>query len=151
MGQVSLAKALKIKNKQARKVADLRNRISQYNSLPEGTKRPFDIEASYKELLAATNRLIDTKSAINAANGPIQNHIYRMAELRGLAAFLRGLSPQEGPAQLFYGSGVAPNYDSVLNAADLEQRIEVLETEIESLQDDVDAHNARVRVEVDEG
>ena len=151
MAQVSLSKALKLKNKQARRVSDLRKRIEQYNSVAEGVVRPFDIEQTYRELLFATDRLVEIKAAINGANAPIQDKIYRMAELRGLAVFLRNLNPQEGPAQMFYGSGAAPVYTSVLNAAHLEVLLESLEAEIDVMQDEVDTHNATVRIEVTEG
>ena len=151
MSEVSLAKALKIKNKQARKVADLRKRIEQYNSVAEGTPRPFDIEATYAELVAATKLLVEVKSAINQANAPIQPHIYEMAELRGLAHFFRNLTIQDGPAMNFYGGSVPTVYSAVMNAARTEEIVTDLENQADDLQDKVDAHNATVKIEIPGG
>ena len=96
MAEVNLSKALKSKNRQVRLVNDLKKRIQEHNSVVEGTRRPFDIEKTYQELKSAVDKLVEIKAAINAANGPIQQHIYRMAELRGLAQFLRNMHVQEG-------------------------------------------------------
>jgi len=147
MAEVNLSKALKSKNRQVRLVNDLKKRIQEHNSVVEGTRRPFDIEKTYQELKSAVDKLVEIKAAINAANGPIQQHIYRMAELRGLAQFLRNMHVQEG-AVYQYGMTAPANYEATFNAADIEELVQQLEAEADDLQDEVDAHNATVRINI---
>lgn len=149
MPTVTLAKALKIKNRQIQKVKDLQGRIAACNSYLTGAEPDFDAKALYEELKSETLRLWRLKRSINAANVPIHGEIYELAETKGLIAFLKGLDTKRGKAVVGYMVGEPQNYVAQITAADAAVEIEALEKRIDDLQDRLDVHNATATVEVD--
>lgn len=147
--QVVLAKALKVKNRQIQKVKDLQQRIQAVNSYLEGSEPDFDAKALYEELKVQADRLWRTKAAINAANAPIQATIYEMAEVKGLAAFLKTLNTQRGLQMMAYMATQPQHYVSQISAPDAAAEITRLEMRIDALQDRLDEHNATTMVEVE--
>ncbi|RYG48531.1 hypothetical protein EON79_04210 [bacterium] len=146
MAQVTLAKALKLKNRQVQKVKGLQERIQASNSYMVGSERDFDAQALYTELRAETETLWRLKLAINAANVPVHGAIYEMAETKGLIAFLKTLNTKRGKVES-YGDE-AFEYEAAITAADVLIQIEALEARIDTLQDVLDQHNATTTVEV---
>lgn len=149
MTRVSLAKALKVKNRQIQRVRDLQQRIQASNSFLEGSEPDFDANELYAQLVADTERLWQTKAAINGANAPIQSAIYEMAECKGLVAFLKGLNTQRGLQMMAYMATQPQEYESQITAQDVHEKVQVLESRIDDLQDQLDAHNATTTVEID--
>jgi hypothetical protein len=146
--KVSLAKALKLKNRLAQRVSQLQTQIRGANSYIEGAKVDFDAKALYETLKVETDRLTALKAAISNANAPIQATIYRLAEMKGLIAFLRGLDTKKGKVVTGY-MGQAEEYVSQIGAAEAEAEAVRLEAVIDELQDALDAHNASVSIDVD--
>ncbi len=149
MAQVTLAKALKLKNRQARTVTQLQERITGSNSYLVGSEVDFDAPALYADLKVQVGRLVDIKAAINDANAPVQRAIYRLAEVKGLVSFLRTISTRRGLQLLPYGAEDPQEYAAQMTAAEVTAEIERYEREIDDLQDELDSHNATVRIEVD--
>jgi len=104
-------------------VQNLQNKIRQYNSYLEGAKREFEVVELYAELKRETAYLVETKSAINAANASIQGKIYEMAEYKGLAAFLKTVSTQSGRQVVSYGMAEPQVYVAQLSATDIDKRL----------------------------
>ncbi len=149
MVRVSLAKALKVKNRQIQRVKDLQQKIQASNSYLEGSEPDFDVHGLYAQLTVEIDRLWRTKAAINAANASIQDAIYEMAECKGLAAFLKGLNTQRGLQMMAYMATQPQEYVSQITAQDAYDKIAEIEKRIDDLQDKLDAHNATVTVEID--
>ncbi|MBC8066044.1 MAG: hypothetical protein H7Y17_14525 [Chlorobia bacterium] len=149
MTRVSLAKALKVKNRQIQKVKDLQQRIQACNSYLEGSEPDFDANELYGQLVTETERLWRTKAAINGANAQIQAAIYEMAEAKGVVAFLKGLNTQRGLQMLAYMATQPQEYVSQITAQAAHEKIHGLEKRIDELQDELDVHNGTVTVEVD--
>lgn len=147
--RVSLAKALKVKNRQVLAVRDLQQRINSYNSFLEGSEPDFDANQLYGELLEQTERLWRTKAAISQANGPIQGAIYEMAELKGLVTFLRSLNTQRGRQMMAYMQAEPQEYESQITAQDVADRVAAFEKRIDALQDELDRHNGSVEIDID--
>ncbi len=141
MPTVTLAKALKLKNRQIQKVKDLQDRITNSNSVIAGSPPDFDARVLYDELKGETERLWRLKAAINAANVPVHATIYELAETKGLIAFLKGLDTKRGLSAGSYISG-PQEYEAQITAADAQAQIEDLEARIDALQDVLDDHNA---------
>jgi hypothetical protein len=146
---VTLAKALKIKNRQTASLATLQRKVSANNSYLVGSEPDFDSKAAYEELQEAIDRLVETKSKINEANAPIQPVIYRMAELKGLVKFVRSLNTHRGKVLTGFTGETPLEYAATIDAIFVESEIERIEREIDDLQDRLDAHNAQVRIELD--
>lgn len=67
MSMVSLAKALKIKNRQVQKVNTLRRQIQNSNSFFEGSDPDFSVPELFAELQQELEKLWKMKATINAA------------------------------------------------------------------------------------
>ncbi len=65
---VTLAKALKIKNRQVAEVAHLQKKVSANNSYLIDSEPDFDSKVAYEDLQRAIEMLVDIKSKINEAN-----------------------------------------------------------------------------------
>ncbi len=149
MSNVTLAKALKLKNRQVQKVKDLQSRIESSNSYLAGSEPDFDTRILYEELKAETERLWRLKVAINTANVPIHRAIYEMAETKGLITFLKGLNTQRGKAVVGYMMGEPAQYEAQITAPAAQIEIAALEARIDDLQDILDSHNATTTIDVE--
>lgn len=150
MATVTLAKALKLKNRQIQKVKETQARIESSNSFLAGSEPDFDAKALYDDLKKETERLWRLKLSINAANVPIHAAIYELAETKGLIAFLKGLDTKRGLSAVAGYMPIAPHeYRAQISAGEVGSEIETLEARIDSLQDLLDIHNATATVEVE--
>ncbi|HEY0866656.1 MAG TPA: hypothetical protein VGE01_04735 [Fimbriimonas sp.] len=149
MQKVSLAKALKIKNRQVQTISNLRTIVTGGNSRLVGAEVEFDVRETYDRLKVETDRLVAIKSAITAANVPIQPAIYRIAELKGMIAFLRGVPTKRGRQIEPYMMEDPQEFEADITAAEIEAEVSRFEREIDDLQDEIDRHNASVVVEID--
>lgn len=93
---ISLAKALKLKNRQVAKIQKLQGIVTTHNSRLVGGSEEFDVAASLAELRNATEALVKLKAAISLANAPIQETIYRIGELKSHISFLRRIPTTSG-------------------------------------------------------
>src|SRR5438445_13441378 len=96
MAEITLGKALKIKNRLAGRLAKVQADIQAYNSVPEGQVNQVNVLAlmhTREELAAA---LVSLKTAINEANRAAQRDIYALAEKKATAAFLAGVNTRQG-------------------------------------------------------
>lgn len=147
MPRITLAKALKLKNRQIKTVKGLQDQITKYNSVVKGSDKPFDVKAKFQEVQSASVKLAHIKAAIQQANAPIQGHIYEMAELRGLLAFLQRLDTKAGKSIYGY-QGEVIDFEAALSAADVERSAAEIEERLDQLQDEVDAFNVTTFVEL---
>lgn len=140
---MKLAKALKLKNRLAGEVAQLKELLTQQNSRPSRQKFDYDNTQVLGELRAKIDELIQTKAAIGAANAAIYAQIFRLAELKGLVATLKALPTKEGVyvESLGYAQSVEVEYTAQLKKAEVDRLIQELETEIQALQDALDEFN----------
>lgn len=147
MPKITLAKALKLKNRQIKTVKGLQDQITKYNSVVKGSDNPFDVKAKFEEVKSASVKLAQIKAAIQQANAPIQERIYEMAELRGLLVFLQRLDTKSGKSIYGY-QGEVVDFEAALTAADVERAAAQIEERLDQLQDEVDAFNVNTMVEL---
>ena len=149
MARHSLAQALKIKNRQVKKVNELKRRIQSQNRHADKVVPAYDIEKLWSQLQRESEKLVLIKSAISAANMKIQPEIYRIAELRGLVAYMQALDKSEGPVSPGrYGQGEPIVIKVEIAEAAAAKHIEKLEKKIDELQDKIDDFNAKARVDL---
>ncbi len=146
---ITLAKALKLKNRLAGRVAKLTTDIQQHNSKQQGADT-VDVPALYARRSEAVARLVDLKAAISQANRPIQRDIYALAEKKAEIAMLAGLDAQHG--SFMEGHGTTPTvYVAQVRKAEVDTRTLALETDIDALQDKLDGFNHDTRLAIDPG
>jgi len=136
----TLAKALKEKNKLKLEISLLQRRLTAHNSVIKGNPRPFDLKIIDNELSAKIEELVLAKAALTKANMPVQEKIYRLAEMKGLIAFYKKLPAIEGKHALKYSNDSA-EYEVFFNEAVISEKIKTLEKAAELIQDELETFN----------
>jgi hypothetical protein len=149
MAEITLAKALKIKNRLAGRLAKAQADIQAFNSVPEGQADQVNVPALVQAREELVGALVSLKAAINEANREAQRDIYLLAEKKAAAQFLAGVSTRHGPQPAVYPSTTEVNYVAALKKADVDALVARLEKEIDQLQDRLDQFNHARKVEVD--
>ena len=147
--EITLAKALKVKNRLAGRLAKVQADIQAYNSVPEGQADQVNVPALMKTREELVGALVTLKTAINEANREAQRDIYDLAEKKATAQFLAGVNTRHGPQPPVYPSTVEVVYVAALKKADVDGLVARLEKEIDQLQDRLDQFNHDRRIEVD--
>lgn len=136
----TIAKALKEKNKLKLEISQLQKRLNTHNSVIIGNKRPFDLTQVETEMNEKISQLVILKSAITKANQPVQEKIYKIAEIKGLMAFYKKLPVDEGKKTIEYRSD-SYDYEVFFNEAIIAEKIKKLESEAEQIQDELESFN----------
>jgi HAMP domain-containing protein len=108
----------------------------------------FKINALLEQGDAVVDALVAAKTAITKANAPIQEAIYRLAELKSAVAFLQRLDTTHGKSPMHVLTGEALEYTAQVRAAEVEALVSALRRQIDELQDRIDAFNARTMVDL---
>ncbi len=145
---ITLAKALKLKNRLAGKVAKLTLTVQTYNST-QGTAEQIDVRAAFAERADLVRRLTDLKQAIARANAAIQRDIFDLAELKAEVTLLAALNTKHGTVLEGYPTSGQVTYVAQFRKADVDAMTNALETRIDALQDKLDTFNAQTLVAVD--
>jgi hypothetical protein len=149
MAEITLAKALKIKNRLTGRLAKVQADIQGYNSVPEGQAGQVNVLTLMETREELVGALVALKAAINEANREAQRDIYDLAEKKAAAQFLGGINTRHGPQPPVYPTTTVINYVAVLKKADMDAQIARLEKEIDQLQDRLDQFNHERKIEVD--
>jgi len=100
--EITLAKALRIKNRLAGRLAKVQADIEAYNSVPEGQAGQVNVPALMKTREELVEALVGLKTAINEANREVQRDIYDLAEKKATAQFLGSVNPRHAPPPAVY-------------------------------------------------
>ena len=146
--QITLAKALKLKNRLAGRVAKLTADIQAYNSTQEGAER-LDVRGKYEERAGLVRRLTDLKDGISRANAPIQRAVFELAELKAEVTLLAGLNTKHGTFQEGYPAAGPVTYIADIRKADADRMVEALERRIDAVQDRLDGFNTTTSIPLD--
>ena len=149
MAEITLGKALKIKNRLVGRLAKVQIDIVTFNSIPEGQVGQVDVPALVKTREALVEAVVALKTAINDANREVQRTIYDLAEKKATAQFLGGVCTRHGPQPPVYPSTIEVNYVAALKKADVDAQVVKLENDIDQLQDRLDQFNHDRKIEVE--
>lgn len=141
---MKLAKALKLKNKLAGEVEQLKALLKTQNVRSKKQEFDYDNRELLEKLRGKVEELVAVKTAIAQANAMIYDRIFRAAELKGLVATLNSLDTRSG-VHLEGGSYVERpieiEYLAQLGKVEIDQLVAEFEGEIESVQDELDDFN----------
>jgi hypothetical protein len=157
MKSISLAQALKQKNRLAGEVARLRQIIQRENSRKESNPARADVRKTFDEGVTQSRQLAALKGAIAAANAGvvagepgIYGKLNLQAELRGLIVFLKGLDTKEGEVErmgfLSRDEAARAVYVAEIKRDEIDRYVAAYQAEIERLQDEIDEFNASTRI-----
>lgn len=144
---ISLAKALKLKNRLAGRINRVEQDITAFNSVLTEQANQVDVKALWGQREEMSAALTVLKSTIMATNQEIQPFIIRQAELRATIAFLKGLSTQDGLVRHSY-QNTDMVYVAALKKADVDAKINAYEDEIDNIQDRLDEFNQRTKIDI---
>ena len=147
---VTIARALKEKNRVAGRLAKARQLVSTENSNEKKIPRRVDVAAVREEARTLAERLVAIKSAIAAANAPVVGTIIELDETKSAIAWLNGLNVREGVfEETNYGGKVVKEYEAVIDQATVLKQVEALQRRADDLQDALDEFNASTKVEIE--
>ena len=149
MAEITLAKALKVKNRLTGRLAKVQADIQAYNSVPQGQADQVNVPALVQAREELVGALVNLKAVINDANREAQRDIYDLAEKKATAQFLAGVNTRHGPQPAVYPNTTEVSYVAALKKADVDALVAGLETEIDRLQDKLDQFNHAHKIEVD--
>ena len=143
---MTLAKALKKKNRLAQKISNLQQEIQRENSLRVDDPRKIKVDDLFMELNTKVTELIKLKIAIFIASAPMRENILRLSELKSKIVFLQGISTTEGKVNN-YGEEIteyAVTYDKLF----VREQVGLCEEKIDEIQDDLDKFNHTTEINV---
>src|SRR3984893_145060 len=149
MAEITLGKALKIKNRLAGRLAKVQADIQAFNSVSQGQADQVNVPALAQTREELVGALVSIKTAINEANREAQRDIYDLAEKKATAQFLAGVNTRHGPQPAVYPNTTEVSYVAALKKADVDALTAGLEKEIDQLQDRLDQFNHVHKIEVD--
>jgi hypothetical protein len=142
---MNVKQALKQKNKL---VTDLKAQyeiLKKYNSIEEGNPRRYSMNDTLDKITNLSNQLVELKAQIHKANQPVYDKIFALAELKGLVKELKKVPTEEGKINERYGSVVSVK-EVELNVVDIQNKVDILNSKIEEIQNELDIHNANTQI-----
>lgn len=143
---MNLSRALSEKNRLARKIREIQKKIESHNSLIKGNTPIYSIGSLLKDMDHTITELTELKTKITIANQPVQNKIFRLAELKSQAAFLKNLNIREGKILDERWNAEVTEWVSVLGAIERDKLVERAEEEINKLQAELDQFNFETEI-----
>lgn len=147
---VTIARALKEKNRVAGRLAKARELVGEENSRDKSVPRGIDVAEMYAQAKELRNRLIAIKSAIAEANKSIVSKIIELDEVKSEIAFLNGLDVKEGKfVTTNYGSRIESDIGAVIRKQQVMEEVSALQARADRLQDELDEFNATTKIEIE--
>lgn len=147
---VTIARALKEKNRVAGRLAKARQTVGAENSKEKRVPRKVDVASVRDEARALAERLIAIKAAIAVANEPIVGKIIELDEVKSAISWLNGLNVREGVfEEANYGGSVVNEFEAAIGKDDVIKQVDALQRRADDLQDALDEFNASTKVEIE--
>ena len=143
---MKLIKALAEKNKLARNIKSIQSKIAKHNSYIAGNSPIYDTKVLLKELDSNIEAIVNIKAKIAHANLKKIESIYRLSEIKSLAAFLKKLTIHEGKVKAEGYNAEVNEWESELSHTERDELVLDLETKIEDLQMEMDRYNFETEV-----
>lgn len=137
---MTIAQALKEKNKKVDKIRKIWERIASYNSVIEGAEQPYDMDKLWDEYNSEIAALIDLKTSIHQASAPVRKDIFALSEIKSKVQSLRSLNTSSGKHRARFAEEITETV-AHFNMIWKDSQIESLEKMIEGIQEKLDAFN----------
>jgi len=151
--KISLARALKYKNRVTEKMRKVEADVQANNSVLSEGEPEIDVKEAMEKRAFLEEHLVLLKRAIDKANEPVKQHIYRMQEIKARISFLSGISTQNGPSLTANRWGmdeaVVHEYKATLRKNEIDQMIVAAEAEIDAMQEELDRHNNTTAIDIE--
>ena len=146
---VTLARALKEKNRIAGRLRKAQKLVEKENRKPAGSPRAVDVAAAFAEVERLSALLASVKAAIAKANDGIVASIVELEETKALLAFVGSIPSDESvEIERSYQGSVERRWDVAVRTPELLARADALQKRADALQDALDEYNAATRVDL---
>lgn len=151
MVEMTLAKALKHKNRVAQKMTQVSGDIRSNNSILAVNDPEVDVKALDVMRKDLMDHLVALKTAIHRASDKIRDKIFLLAELKGSVQFYRSIDTQHGKRESHrYGMGEEfVEHKAVMRKETIDRIVADTETRIDEIQDRLDEFNVSTRINID--
>jgi len=145
MSKLTISQALKAKKKLINKINQLKTKIQHNNRYIKGDSSSLDYDV--KELLiqleTSSAELVNLKAAIQRANVPVLEKIYRLSELKDLITLYRMIPTSKGRERATYRAAEAAPVEWAVQVDQLtvDKKLAEIENEIELVQEHLDKFN----------
>lgn len=164
MKKISIARALKEKNRLIHKINDAYNDVVKYNTVmiteyatsdgmmviptaeDADKKRKVDVLDAYTKWHSLREKLIELKTKIQHANIGIIEQLIRIDELKGALNNYRSISSSD---DIEKRSGYVIINSSKISRNELVDKITETQEKINNLQDEIDEYNAKTFIEIE--
>jgi len=147
--KITLAKALKLKNKKVSVINKLKERIMENNSYNSKNVPSYNSSRLLEEYNKEVESLVNLKVAINTANVKITGSILQLSEIKTKIIMLRSLNTKEGEQTYGYGSNRTTDVlTATITEIQADKMVEELELQLETIQDSIDYFNATTEIEI---
>ena len=143
---MTLAKAMKKKNRVTQKISNLQQEIQRENSVRADDPRKIKVEELFEELGKKVDELIKLKIAIFVASINMRENILRLSELKSKIVFLQLIDTTEGKTSGYGEESV--EYTAVYDKLFVKEQVELCEQEIDDIQDELDKFNHITSIEI---
>ena len=143
---MTLAKALKQKNRLTQKISRLQQEIQRENSVRADDVRKINVEDLFEELEVKVKELIKLKIAIFVASTPMRENILKLSEIKSHIVFLQSINTTEGKVSN-YGED-AVEYTVIYDKLFIREQVELCEQGIDEIQEELDKFNHTTEIDV---
>ena len=146
---VTLARALKEKNRIAGRLRKAQELVKKENRKVAGSPRAVDVVATLAETERLSAQLAAVKAAIAKANDGIVATIVELEEVKSMIAFLSSVNTDdEVEVDRDYRGTVERRWDVAVRQPEILAKTTSLQERADALQDALDEYNAKTRVEL---
>jgi len=147
--KITLARALKEKNRIKREMSRLQKIIQSHNSqLADKWQSPYVIKDVLLRYSQLKDNLIYLKTKIQEANIPIYGFIFQMSEARSMIDWLSSLDTRDGKHESPYNDSIN-EYRAQINRQELDEILRELTLRIDELQDKIDEFNHTTKIDIE--
>lgn len=145
--EITLAKALKLKNTLVRDLNQLNSRFLTNNSFLKGNTPKYNVLDVAKELGETREKLVALKSAIQVANINIVDKLILLGELKNYVSSLNSLQTQEGEVTSYH-QNQNNFFECTINQLEKDKMVAAVQKQIDDLQDEIDVFNATHKITI---
>lgn len=149
--KMTLAKALKHKNRVAQKIARISDDVRANNSILAVNDAEVDVRALDEMRKTLTDYLVALKTAIHRASDSVRDKIFMLSELKASIGFYRSVSTQHGKreAHRFGGGDEFVEHKAVMRKDAIDRIVIELEERIDAIQDQLEEFNVTTKINID--
>ena len=137
---MTIAQALKEKNKKVATLQKLWERIQKYNSIQEGAERPYSTAETFSQIGEVSAELILLKTRIHAASESVRSDIFALSEFKNIAQRIKGIDCTTGTYTERFSSTIVQK-NAELNITWQDRELALIEDNIEAIQEKLDKFN----------